>query len=638
MTSPGNTHGRYWLLDAVAGWREASRDGLHGLQLTSPDGHLILDPLPGTASLLLDADTQASEFKSPSALSADDSGKVLVTDAATNLVKRVDLERGSVETLPAIGGRGSEPRELREPHGIAALQSPTRLAAGPDDRIAVVDVGSDAVLVTGSGTWHALPGVDKPRSVTFGAGGTIYVGGCSGLIHVFVPDIPAPSGYRNAGTGVTGLDGEIVDLIWHHAHGLIAIVQESSNGQRRRLWQVDPAGARARTGTFTTRTLDSKIDPECQWHRVLLDAKVPAGTSIQIDSFAFSGPRPDGEVVDSSQWNPDDKEVASGQWRLCVRSGNHNPDCLIQSGPGRYLQLRLTFSSDGIKSPELRSLKVFYPRVTYLQYLPAVYQEDEESRLFLERFLSIFQSEFDDLDHRIDQLWQVFNPDSTRAEHLPWLAAWFALVVNPDWPESKLRSMLKGAFTTYLMRGTVDGLKQAIRDYAGVEANIVEGFRLRRLPVLSSTDSLLGGVRLWSADFYRRLQVGTYSQIGSFRLLSHPEPNVEALAWGANQFTVCFLANPYESEDIQRRITQVVEREKPAHTQATICPIFPRFRIGVQATIGADTVVGGINYLVLNRLASLGYDSVLGSSREEAKLRGLGSTPRPAVGRSSRLL
>src|SRR4051794_1328718 len=111
MKSPTATLDRYWLLDSVAGWREASRTRL---QLTAPDGNLMLDPLPATASLLLDADTQASEFNCPSALSADGCGNVLVVDAATSVVKRIDLERGSVETLPAIGGKGSAPRELWE--------------------------------------------------------------------------------------------------------------------------------------------------------------------------------------------------------------------------------------------------------------------------------------------------------------------------------------------------------------------------------------------------------------------------------------------------------------------------------------------------------------------------------------------
>ena len=710
MRSPTTRHDRYWLLDSVAGWREGSRDHLH---YTVPDGNLVLDSLPGTASLLLDAATQTSEFRRPSALASDRFGNVLVADAATSVVKRIDFQRGSVEILPTLGGKGNAPREFSEPFGVAAmpsgdvvvsdtgnhhlkmfsaasyallgdwgvndslrrpqsgeapdafnrpwavaadeyatiyvvdrgnrrikklsaggdwqidsasgaLKSPTRLAVGPDGRIAVVDVGSDTVVVTVSGIWQSLALLGQPRSVAFDVEGRIYVGDRGGLIHVFVPDTRAESGYRNVGVGVTGLDGEIVDLVWHSSHGLIAIIHENLAGHRWRLWKINPAGAPVKTGTFTTGALDSK-SIQCQWHRVLLDADVPAGTSIQIESSTAPGPFSDAVGKDASQWT------------LCVRSGDPNPDCLVQSGPGRYLRLRLTFSSSGLQSPELRSLKVFYPRSSYLQYLPGVYQEDEESRWFLERFLSIFQTDFDRLDDQIDRLWQLFNPGSTRSEHLRWLAAWFALVLNPDWPESKLRSMVKSAFQTYRMRGTVAGLKQVIQDYAGVEANIVEHFKLRRWPLLSHAASSQGDTRLWGPGFYKRLQLDSFSNIGSFRLVSGPDPEIDALTWGAHQFTVCYLANPDDFENVQQQVHQVVEREKPAHTRATIYPVFPRFRIGVQATLGIDTVVGGFNALVLNRVASLGYDSILGASKEEMKFRELGLTPRPAVGLSSRL-
>ena len=134
---------------------------------------------------------------------------------------------------------------------------------------------------------------------------------------------------------------------------------------------------------------------------MLLNASVPDRTSIQIDSFTAEAIPDLASPLTDPLYN---------QWKRCVIAGKDNPDCLVQSGPGRYLWLRLTFNSNGSDSPELRSLKVFYPRVSYLQYLPAVYQEDENSRLFLERFLSIFQSEFDDLDRKIDGIWQLFNP------------------------------------------------------------------------------------------------------------------------------------------------------------------------------------------------------------------------------------
>jgi hypothetical protein len=81
----------------------------------------------------------------------------------------------------------------------------------------------------------------------------------------------------------------------------------------------------------------------------------------------------------------------------------------------------------------------------------------------------------------------------------------------------------------------------------------------------------------------------------------------------------------------------VVEREKPAHTEATICPVFPRFRVGVQARVGVDTAVGAVSHLVLNRLATLGYDTILACSQEERTLRALGSGVRPVVGSTTRV-
>jgi phage tail-like protein len=707
-----NGYDRYWLLDQVAGWREASR---RGLELTEPDGTLVLDPLPGAASVLLAAEVQAAEFICPSAVAIDGCGNVFVVDAATNLVKRIHIERGSVEALPAMGRKGSRPRQFSEPRGIATLSSggivisdtgnhhikiflpptyalvqdwgandalnqprpgdgkkmfhwpwdiavdarnaiyvldrgnrriqkisangtwqnefvdqtfvnPIRLSVSPERAVAVVDAGSNEVVVITSGIRRSIAGVEKPRSVAFGPNNKIYVGDAEGLIHVFAPDAKTENGYRKIGIGISDFSGEIVDLVWSSKYGLLAIVAEKFNGRRQRLWNINPNGAPVRTGRFITKALDSNI-PGAQWHRAVLNAQVPNGTSIQIESFTSEEQEPESKIIDSQFTG----------WRLCILAGDNNPDCLIQSGPGRYLWLRLTFNSNGLASPELRSLKAFYPRTSYLQYLPAVYQEDEDSRLFLERFLSIFQSEFDGFDRRIDRVWQLFNPGSTPEKDLGWLAGWLALVVNPDWKPAKLRSMIKNAFQSYLQRGTSAGLEQAIRDYVEVDASVVEHFRLRRLPLLSIAGSIEGGVRLWSPDFYKRLQLNSYSQIGSFQLISKPEPRTETLSWGAHQFTVFFPADPYGYDKVEQGISEVVEREKPAHTQHTICPVFPRFRVGVQATIGTDSVVGGISYLVLNRLSSLGYDSILGCSPEEQKLRELGLSPRPIVGRSSHL-
>ena len=299
-------------------------------------------------------------------------------------------------------------------------------------------------------------------------------------------------------------------------------------------------------------------------------------------------------------------------------------------------------------------MKVFFPRRGYLQYLPAVFQEDEESRLFLDRFLSLFQTEFDRFDERIDRIWQLFDPASTPERHFNWLAGWLALIIQPEWSPEKKRQMLKDAFKSYLLRGTGPGIERAIQDYADVHfAKIVEHYKLRRWPALYSEPErsgprsqpalpasarLDGSLRLWSRNFYHRLQITSHSQIGDFLLTGQPEPLIEPLAWGAHRFTVFFPASPYCVPETAQRIERVVEREKPAHTEATLCPVLPRMRVGVQASVGINSVVGGVSHLVLNHLATLNYDTILACSAEERQLRALKAVVRPRAGVSAKLL
>jgi phage tail-like protein len=324
-------------------------------------------------------------------------------------------------------------------------------------------------------------------------------------------------------------------------------------------------------------------------------------------------------------------------WSTCLRAGERNPDCLVQSGPGRYLWLRLTLRSNGRLAPAVRRLTVSVGRSGYLQYLPAVFQEDEESRRFLERFLAMFQSGFDDLNALVDTLGDLFDPHRTPAEHLPWVARWVGLLVDPEWSEAELRAQVAGAVRNYGRRGTADGLQASIRAYARIEARVVEHFRLRQLARLDAAAPLDGSAALWSPARTERLQLGSYSQLGQFRLTSRPEPAIEALEWGAHRFTVLFDAEPYSVAEVAARVARVVMREKPAHTEASICPVFPRMRLGVQARLDIDASVGDISYMVLSRLATLNYDTVLGCSAHEDALAAYGAVRNPRVGDTTRV-
>ena len=638
------------------------------------------NPLPGA---------EVKEFDRPWSVRVDHCGNVYVVDRGNARVQKISL-------------RGQWLGDIGRP----CLADPTRLALGPDGLIAIVDPGQQAVvLVSPRRISPRTISVKDPRSAAFDKNGTLYVGDATGLIGVYTRVSAATDTYELMGQGSANVDGEIIDLVCvsEPVPYLVAIIKESFNGSRQRLWRIEPVGTFQHEGRLVTSGLDSGLE-KCQWHRILMDAVLPAKSSgnttkqgagsVEIESYT------------SERNNIDVAAVPETSWQRCVLTGDDNPDCLVQSGPGRYLWLRVTLRSNGIASPLIKGIKVFYPRVSYLQYLPAVYQEDTDSRIFLDRFLSIFQTEFDNFDRRIDNVWQLFDPASVPEKHFDWLASWLGLFIQPDslidqrcrfecvteepcqpppecppetdaarsdtmsplmeWTIERKRELLKKAFESYRLRGTVKGLQTAIRDHTGVNfATILEHFRLRRSPMLSvlaekaAADPCVpaqppqkglcgetledykvslpldGTVRLWSRAFYKRLQLNSFSQIGFFRFLGAPEPALEPLDWGAHRFTVFFPASPYSVKTTMEKVQQVVEREKPAHTQAELCPVLPRLRVGVQATVGADAVVGGISHLVLNSLSTLNYDAILSCSREENRLRAGGTSLRPRTGIST---
>jgi hypothetical protein len=122
-----------------------------------------------------------------------------------------------------------------------------------------------------------------------------------------------------------------------------------------------------------------------------------------------------------------------------------------------------------------------------------------------------------------------------------------------------------------------------------------------------------------------------------FKLADQPEPGMEPLAWGANQFSVFFDATPMTVDETRKRVTTVVEREKPAHTQATYRPVFARMRVGVQAILGIDTRVGAVDEAVLGRISTLGYDAILGCRTELMGMPARRAAARPRLGIDTRL-
>ncbi len=608
----------------------------------------------------------ARHFRSPRGIAVLEDGSYAVADTGHHQVKIFSTYPNALLAVWGSGKPGAAPAEFNSPWKVVAdrcrliyvadrgngriqrirrngssdapltgLTAPTGLALGYDGTLAVLD-GPD-VLVYPPGRTSGIK-LDHPAPsascLTFDDSGCLYVGTSTALVYKY--EATANAGYRYVGIGVTAMQAQFLDLLWTKEAGLIGVLLPHCATQPV-LACIPVCGSYLTSGTLTTLTLDSGIE-NCVWDRIQLNATVPLGTLIQVST----------QTAAADDWGPNNPFTPNcslysppNQNPTLTLTGD-DPDCLVQSPPGRYLRMRLQLQTNGIVSPVLKAVQIAFPRASYLQYLPAVYQEDDQSRVFLDRFLRIFQTTFDGLDRAIDAMWMLFNPLSVPDNWYYWLASWIALPVNPLWTEQQRRDALRRAGKVYPLRGTPAGIQQLVEQYAEVEVRLIEHFRLRQLIVLSHGSGggvqLGSGTRLWSRDYYRRLQVGVYSRAGYFDLTGEPEPDLEPPAWGANEFTVFFDCEPYQVATTTQKVSQVVEREKPAYSKANYAPVFPRMRIGVQSTLGIDSRVGSYTPLLLGTTGTLDYDSILACSKTQYKLQPQQSSLRPQVDVNTGLL
>lgn len=212
-------------------------------------------------------------------------------------------------------------------------------------------------------------------------------------------------------------------------------------------------------------------ESQCKWHKLVLDAEIPDKTQINVYYHAY-----DEKININSKW----EQILSFQASYFRNTNNLKfCDALIHKATGRFLKIKLELiSTDEYSSPKIKSLKVFYPRDSYIRYLPAIYQEDQASKEFFERFLSLFETFYWDTENEIDNIAKYFDAEATPQEFLSWLGTWVATIFDESWSEGKKKQFLKQAIELYKMRGTREGIEEIIRIYTGNEPIIVESWQL----------------------------------------------------------------------------------------------------------------------------------------------------------------
>lgn len=324
-------------------------------------------------------------------------------------------------------------------------------------------------------------------------------------------------------------------------------------------------------GVFISAAFDSGV-PGTVWHRVLVDADLPEGTTLTVET-ATSDDLMALDLMTGAVWSAPRQTNGSP-----IPMTAAVPDQLIQSAPGRYLWVRVKMTSTGQATPCFRAVRILYPRRSYLDLLPRVYRRDPEGAWFLDRFLALFEAVFTGIENRYERFSKEINPDAAPLSTINWLACLIDLSFDPSWSLQRRRDLVNRAMDLYAQRGTPQGIAEYIAIYTGNRPTIVEAFlqRPRDAAFLGRSGNILGCPMHLQADSGDR------------------RPKEQIIRDHAHRFTVLvYITDLCEAETVLPVVERIVTVNKPAHTAHRLCPVYPDLRVGVQGTVGMDTVLGG---------------------------------------------
>jgi phage tail-like protein len=375
-------------------------------------------------------------------------------------------------------------------------------------------------------------------------------------------------------------------------------------------------------GRFYSATLDNGTVSDEAWHRLDLTAELDAGGAVDV-WYASSKDAALVAAVDgalqrnrtAAERAADLEALLGDQWdgphRLRApepASGGGGPDAggelrsstshsvLFKPNTQRYLWLKLELSGLTPRAAaKVRELRVYYPRLSYLRYLPAVYQENGPSREFLERFLSLFETVFGDLEATIARIPEVFTPEMAPSAFLDWLAQWLDLGIEEDWDAAVKRRLIERAAGLYERKGTPEGLADFIEVVVGQRPLILESFEAERPLVLGEAGRLGRDTRLearaWEAvPRGQRTVLDGRSALGTSRLRASARTPVNPYRAAAYRFTLVLRISVRQLRRHRRALDRIIREHSPAHVGYELL-IQSGGRVGQSLVLGVNATV-----------------------------------------------
>lgn len=398
-------------------------------------------------------------LQEPTSLASDSQGRIYVLDGGLKRVLRFD---------PA----GAPDAAYNNAMSQSQLTSPFALAIGSQDVLYVAEETNVLRFDRNGQAVSALSqagGPTTPRALV-ARGDRLYAADAgSGRIHLHL-------------TGEDWL-GVVPDY-----RGPVAAMALDSAGRLYIKPGLDAAyylleadAAYVSSGMLTAGPFDAGLDAEWERAHAEVDRLTDTDTELRVYPSASATPPPS-----ETDWGSA-ATLAPGLDALVPPL----PGQAVSPAAKRFIWLRVVLrTSNPHQSPRLLQVEAATPSESYIEFLPAIYSRADTQSRFLERWLALFQGDFNDWERRLDVMPRRFDPVTAPEGTLPWLANWLAFQLPPGKHATEWRRLLGEASRLYQRRGTSFGIREFCEIYAGVRPQILEAFHQRHVWQLGHTSSL----------------------------------------------------------------------------------------------------------------------------------------------------
>ncbi len=342
------------------------------------------------------------------------------------------------------------------------------------------------------------------------------------------------------------------------------------------------------SSAMISRVLDSQ-EIDMEWHQFIIGIHNIGNPSYEISIYAANSLE---RQINGTEQNIEsvllDRSMALQEKKTILqpylqKKVNNTKDILLHDVKGRYLWFMVETVLQIDQKLEIEKIKVYFPRQSWISYLPEIYQCEDKNQFF-ERFLAVFQTMYEEFNDKIKQIPCFLDVDYADKAFLEWLAKWLDIAESYVWSKEQLQELLKNAVDLYKIRGTRQAVKEFVKIYTkDAEPYIVENFQVNRCKT-KENEALLE--HLYGNNPYR--------------------------------FQVIIKEEYVPTVTEYQALVKIIEEVKPAYMELELIVLKPYIFLSQHTYMGMNSVLGEYKGMSLDGASMVSF-SVLGDQNAVIK-------------------